>query len=537
MKLNKILLAGSLAVMGGALSSCDTDWLEILPKTDDTIEVYYVDDAKIQEALTAAYDPMHWLDYANNYTGLNVYPEVLADVCYPGGGDANDMSQYKGVYNMNVSTTQVLTTNWENCYSGVKRCNDVLYYMEHYWIKDAEHGWTQEKENYYRSQVLTLRVFFYNQLWHWWGNIVYYTENLTGSNGYTGVQYTEDEVYEFMMKDLEEVIAANNLEWKAPAGMEGHITMPMVYMLYTEIVMMHNDGTPRASNLDGDHPAHTGTDAARMSKALDYMKKIIESPEYDLVDDYASIWDVTGEWCKESLFEINYSSFQANRGWSWGGVCGGTVVPAMIGPRGYDGSDGIHNGNGWGFGTVRASFYNSFDANDTRRDASIWAPAPGTYTIGYQDTGYFLAKYAPMDKNNQDATGDKTLNYNNNLRLYRYSEALLNAAELVVRGAGSGDAQGWLDQVRKRAGLGSVPATLDNILQERKFEFVGEGKRYWDILRTAGMAEKVLVPDNELAAPEQNRQNAYTPNKRYLPFSDATLSRSNNSIKQNPYYD
>ena len=66
MKLNKILLAGSLAVMGGALSSCDTDWLEILPKTDDTIEVYYVDDAKIQEALTAAYDPMHWLDYATN---------------------------------------------------------------------------------------------------------------------------------------------------------------------------------------------------------------------------------------------------------------------------------------------------------------------------------------------------------------------------------------------------------------------------------------------------------------------------------------
>ena len=51
------------------------------------------------------------------------------------------------------------------------------------------------------------------------------------------------------------------------------------------------------------------------------------------------------------------------------------------------------------------------------------------------------------------------------------------------------------------------------------------------------MAERVLVPDNELAAPEQNRQNAYTPNKRYLPFSDATLSRSNNSIKQNPYYD
>lgn len=315
MKLNNFLMAGSLLMVGAAMSSCDSDWLEVLPKTDDTVEVYYVNDDKIQEALTAAYDPMHWFDYANNYCGLNIYPEVLADQVYPGGSDANDMSQYKGVYNFNISTSNVLTTNWENAYSGVKRCNDVIFYMDNYWIKDEAHGWTQKKQDYYKSQVLALRVFFYNQLWHWWGNIPYYTENLSGSNGYTGVQYSHDEVYEFMVKDLEEIIAADNLEWKAAPDNEGHVTMPFVYMLYTEIVMYQNDTN-------------------RFGKCLEYMKKIIDSPEYDLVEDYASIWDVTGEWCKESIFEINYSSFQANRDWSWGGVCGGTVVPAMIGPRG-----------------------------------------------------------------------------------------------------------------------------------------------------------------------------------------------------------
>ena len=462
MKLNKTLIAVSFLALGGAMTSCDSEWLEILPNTEDTIEVYYTNDDKIQEALTAAYDPMHWFDYANNYCGLNIYPEVLSDQCYPGGGDANDMAQWKGVYNFNVSTTQVLTTNWENAYSGVKRCNDVIFYMDNYWVKDESHGWTQKKQDYYKSQVLALRVFFYNQLWHWWGNIPYYSENLSASNGYTGVQYSHDEVYQFLVEDLESIIAADNLEWKAKA-------------------------------------------------------------------------DEEGEWCKESIFEINYSSFQANRGWSWGGVCGGTVVPAMIGPRGYDGSDGIHNGNGWGFGTVRKSCYNSFENGDVRRDASIWAPEPGTYNPAYQDTGYFLGKYAPMDKNNKDATGDKTLNYNNNLRLYRYSEVLLNAAELVVRGGGAGDAQGWLDQVRSRAGLGSKPATLANILDERKFEFLGEGKRYWDILRS-GLGETLLVPDNELDDPTMNRQQSYTANKKYLPFSQSTIDRSNGSITQNPYY-
>lgn len=65
-------MAGSLLMVGAAMSSCDSDWLEVLPKTDDTVEVYYVNDDKIQEALTAAYDPMHWFDYANNYCGLNI---------------------------------------------------------------------------------------------------------------------------------------------------------------------------------------------------------------------------------------------------------------------------------------------------------------------------------------------------------------------------------------------------------------------------------------------------------------------------------
>lgn len=47
MKLNKILMAVSLLALGGAMTSCDSEWLEILPNTEDTIEVYYTNDAKI----------------------------------------------------------------------------------------------------------------------------------------------------------------------------------------------------------------------------------------------------------------------------------------------------------------------------------------------------------------------------------------------------------------------------------------------------------------------------------------------------------
>ena len=36
--------------------------------------------------------------------------------------------------------------------------------------------------------------------------------------------------------------------------------------------------------------------------------------------------------------------------------------------------------------------------------------------------------------------------------------------------------------------------TIDNIINERRLEFVGEGKRYWDLIRT-DKAASVLVPD------------------------------------------
>jgi len=60
----------------------------------------------------------------------------------------------------------------------------------------------------------------------------------------------------------------------------------------------------------------------------------------------------------------------------------------------------------------------------------------------------------------------------------RFSDVLLMAAEL-----GSPNAQTYLDRVRARVGLGSVPATMENIMKERRLELSLEGIRYFDVLR------------------------------------------------------
>ncbi|MCM1319936.1 MAG: RagB/SusD family nutrient uptake outer membrane protein [Muribaculaceae bacterium] len=504
MKIAKYLLLTSIAALGAGLSSCGSDWLEISNNTQDPVEEYYTSEENCWQAVVAAYDPLHWFDYANNYTGFNIYPEVLADQCFPGGGDVSDMDQWKGCFDFNITPTKVLDTNYSNAYSGVKRCIDAIQYMENYW-KPANAS-EEEHRARFISEVTALRVFYYNHLWHWWGNIVYYTQPLSGD--YIGTQYTADEVYEFMITDLEQVIKDNNLPEKCEGAELGRVTKHFVYMLYAEIVMYQND-------------------ESRKPTALQYMEEIINSNKYQLMDDFAAIWDVSGEWCSESVWEINYSDFQATRNWNWGGTAGGTVVPCMVLPRGYDSHDGIHDNTGWGFCTVRQSTYDSYDPADKRRDVSIWAPEEGSYTVGYQDTGLFVAKYAGKIGGNSGQLADAVLNYNNNLRVYRFAEVLLNAAEL-----GSPNKQAYLDKVRQRAGLGSVTATTDNIIRERAWEFLGEGKRYWDLIRT-GLAKDYLVPGNEI---DDDRKGRYTDNKKYIPFPQSEIDYCHGTLKQNDQY-
>jgi hypothetical protein len=120
------------------------------------------------------------------------------------------------------------------------------------------------------------------------------------------------------------------------------------------------------------------------------------------------------------------------------------------------------------------------------------------------------------------------MNFGNNFRVYRYAETLLYAAELRARGiAGSGSAQAYLDEVRARAGVGSIPATVDNILKERRLEFVGEGKRYWDLIRS-GQAATTLVPD-------KYRTVTWSESKKYLPIPQGEIDAANGTLTQNPY--
>ena len=516
MKRYKYIVA-SLIASAFLATGCSESFLEVSSPTDETINSYFTTDAHIQEAVVAAYDPLHWSDWAmGEYNPVTLMSDIMADDLWIGGQDRTDNQAWHLMMNFEAIPTNVIKGLWTVSYSGVKRCNDVITYLG--WAGDNV---TEENRKYYEAQVITLRVLYYNWLWKFWGNIPYYNTNLTSP--YLAEQLSADQVYENIITDLEGVIASNALPMKEKADNYGRVTKAMTYMLYAEIVMYQND-------------------ESRFSKALGYMKELIDSPSFRLNPSFANIWETEGEWCDESIWEINYEQTNNERGWGSPLAVGGTVLPTLISPNSFPGDDGWSKGNdGWGFMPMRLETYQMFSKQDKRRDATCWVIAEDVeYTKRYQDTHIWLQKYRPYDKNFKQSSGDQNLNYNNNYRYYRYAETLLNAAELSLRtgGSGTGEAKTWLNEVRTRAGLaGLANVTVDDVLTERRLEFVGEGKRYFDLVRAEGIsgasasnkATTALVPDEY-----GYRTNSWTAKKKYIPIAQGELD-SDPALVQNAY--
>ncbi len=521
-------------IVAWGLASCSTDFLSEEPSSSLPIDGYYNTHSRIMESAVAAYDPMQWYDYFGGWSPLSFMWDCQSDDVYVGGSNTTDQSQLHLISQFKSDPNNSIGGFWSANYSGVNRSIRLMDNAEASNLPDTD-------KKLFIAEGRAMRAWYYLCLWKTWGNIPLYMENLVFP--YIAEQKKADEVYNIIIADLEEVLDQNVLPMKQPDEWAGRMTQAAASMIYTDFVMNQKD-------------------KSRYTKALVYMKAIINSGEYDLVDDYDDLYALDTEWNKEIIWDINFVSKGGKRDWGSANATGGTVIPAMIGVDGLNYKNGVSTGKGpktefeggWGFEPVAKEAYEAFEEGDIRRDVAIlnmdkyikdMAKDGITVTYGgrYQNTGYFLRKYLgrPGGKDGNLASGD--LNWDNNLHLYRYAEVLLNAAELGME-SGDASAQGYFDKVRTRAGLSSKALTLDNIIDERRVELVGEGKRYFDLVRSGKAASVlkagggVVLQDKEKliwggkAIPERE---AWNENKKYLPIPQGEIEAAQGTIIQNPY--
>lgn len=139
-----------------------------------------------------------------------------------------------------------------------------------------------------------------------------------------------------------------------------------------------------------------------------------------------------------------------------------------------------------------SAFYKSFRTTDKRRallDTTYTSLAGMVYTQINIDTRLLTKDLVLMGKyKDPNAVGAYG---SNNIYLLRLADAYLIAAEAEARLNGvTSNAYNYVNAVRTRAGIPNLTpglaqtAFVDSVLQERSWEFYGEGDRWYDLTRT-----------------------------------------------------
>lgn len=507
MKKYKFLsIIGALATIL-SFSSCGDDFLTASP-TEKQEAGTPVTEFALLANLGSAYQILLFDSYAdNNYNGVLLVSDLRSDDIYKGGGDAGDQGQLYKLSQFTSTAAETVGGLWNIYFTGLSRCNNVIN------LSSNAAGIDEAKLEQYKAEAHFLRAYYVHLLWKLWGNIPYYEKALI-EPPHMAKQLTADEVYQKIMADIDFACTEGKLPMKMEGSDLGRVSRAAALMLKARVILYQKD-------------------ESRYAEITKDMADIIKSKQFELFDDFGAIWDDKNEFCKESIFESN--QLPEGKTWASGWQGFGTNLPAFISPNELKDPNAIFKG-GWGFAPVRRAAYNIYESDeDTRRKGSIndWNGTP--YTKRFQDTGLFQRKYAARVGYN-DLPGDQDLNYANNIRIFRFAETLLNYAELIkIHGqAEQGvSAQDCLDDIRARA-FGkekSIPATAANIKLERRREFLGEGMRFWDLVRW-GDAPTVLT-ENDAA---NNSVRTYQDWMKYLPIPQADMESTKGTefeLKQN----
>ncbi len=454
------ILAAALFIF----TACKKDFLDRYPLDREVSSNFYQTEEDAKMALIAVYDVLGYQSTPGvSWAPFLTVSDVLSDDAFAGGSDANDGKNWNDLNTHNIPTTSVIAHSiWIKNYIGIYRANLLLEKIDQIDASDE-----------FKTRVIAeckfLRAYFYFEQVRFFDNIPLLTETIKGPSEYGQTQNTPEEVYSRIAIDLLE--AAEDLpDFIIPAE-AGRVSKWAAKSLLARVFMFYN-GVYNAS-------IDAGGTTVDNAKALTLLEDVISLSGHDLLEDYEMNFKLAGEHGIESVFEISHGDTPA--WWDWVYVRGGegNLAAQMQGPR-VTGSENWDRG--WSFGTVSQKLVNDLQ-NDPRLEHTVLfeEELDGALVKGYQHTGYYSKKYS-SDAEHWGSDGQFELNRTCNFRVIRFSDVLLMAAEM-----GSGNAQQYLDRVRARVGLPSVPATPENIFKERRLELSLEGIRYFDVIRR-GMA-------------------------------------------------
>lgn len=513
------------------LTSCE-DFLDSSNKTKKDSSNFPQTEADVSQLLTGVYSI---LGRPEPLGSLFFVSELMSDDRLGGGG--TDDKSCKAIDQFKKDGDDTFNNPWRAMYFGVYRSNYLLSSLD-----DVEWN-SEESKNKILGEAHFLRAYFYFDLVRMFGEVPLMIDpepvNIPKSPA--------SEIYAQIASDLKtsiELLPSVKFQDIDRAKDLGRVTKWAAEALMARVFLFYT-GYYRTDAL----PLNDGGQVTK-DQVVTWIVDCIENSGHDLVEDFRNLWaysyvkdykytadnnlEWVGDGSKETVFSIKYSAL-AN---DWNSPQQkSNQICLYSGFRNQNYTKTFPFGQGWGMGTVNPKIYEDWDPNDLRRDASV-LDARNTDEVADFDFGggnqqdltcYWQKKYIPINVWT-DETKTDVYNFSHELYsmtgtdyqrdniqdliLIRFSDVLLMAAEL-----GAPNAQQYLDRVRNRVGLASVPVTLENIKAERRFELAFEGVRYYDLLR---WHDEDLITINQTGIVTYNRRGQANAETKSITFRKET---------------
>lgn len=507
----KKILYSILAVSLLTFSSCEKELMQD-PISSGSVPTFYRTAEDFNQALNSAYSSLR--GYPDRELTLS---ETRSDNIY--GVSDQGLRPWEPINNFSsgIATSEYVSDAWSANYVGIFRVNVLLDQL-------TQNGsvLTDAQRTRIEGEARFLRAFYYFNLVRYFGPVPLIETALDPQSASKVARTPVEQVYAFIIGDLQ--AAADKLPASYTGADVGRATKWAAKGMLVRTYLTRSGAT---YSIDG--PGRGTNDYAA---ALALCNEIIASNQFQFLANYADIFSYTNESNREVIFDVQYVS---------GGTGLGAGYPSILVSGNYFNSV-VANTSGFSTGDeLRAASNNlvaSFPTGDLRRTQALQVgftvPASGS-TPATTDPRAAYKKYLDVAKR-----GTSRTDWSINFIVLRYTDILMMKAECILKGGGGSqaDVDAIMTQVRRR-GVAAAPAvagtTYAQLLEERRREFVGEGLRWHDLVRSGN----ALTIMNSWILADDARGRIRKPivaNDLLYPVPQSELSASGYTYPQNPGY-
>lgn len=403
-----------LLILG--LFGCD-DFLTTEPKAQLTTDNFFTTAAQAEQATTATYSMLrNWSVHVFAYLGMT---DIASDDATKGSvpADAAFLLEMDDLTFDSGNNTFIGT--WTGYYQGIYRANVAIANIPNVDMNETVRARLVAENKF-------LRAYYYFFLVRAFGGVPLITEPLAPGE-YFQQRASREDVYAQIEQDLTDAIADLPEQSAYGAADVGRASKGAARALLAKVHLFQDE----------------------FQAAWDQATAVINSGEYALYPTYGGIFTEAGENSSETVFEVQVIAVEGGNNGPTGGA---TQYSQVQGVRGFPNL-------GWGFNTPSPDLEASYEPGDPRLQHTILYPweelndGSGlvTYLNASMPNNRFNEK-VQVPSNNPNGSGNSGIN----IRLIRYADVLLMAAEAGFQIGQTGPAETYLNMVRERAREGAT---------------------------------------------------------------------------------